>query len=306
MNIYITIDKGSLILPKILEDYKKYTNNNIVFKVDNADLIWMLNFWDLKNYQNFSNIVVDLHHINENKEFLYDYEMINKAKACIVHNEKMFSFLRKKIIIPTYKVPYWVISQRMQPKNIEVVNNILLKINQKRDILIGSFQKDGDGKRGENPKYVKNPDLFINIVKTINKSIKVKVILAGYARGFTIKKLEEENIPYEYFENCNDETLNVLYDCIDYYIVTSRYEGGPQAIVETAYRKTNILSTDVGIAKEVLHPDCICYSIDEFVCKILNKDEHKQYNYESVLKNNMVGNVIEKLDSIFNSVVCKK
>ena len=41
------------------------------------------------------------------------------------------------------------------------------------------------------------------------------------------------------------------------YIVSSRLEGGPQAILESALTKTPIISTDVGIASEVLSSDSI-------------------------------------------------
>jgi glycosyltransferase involved in cell wall biosynthesis len=48
------------------------------------------------------------------------------------------------------------------------------------------------------------------------------------------------------------ETLNELYNILDIYIVSSRVEGGPQAIVESAITKTPIVSTDVGVASQVL------------------------------------------------------
>ena len=53
------------------------------------------------------------------------------------------------------------------------------------------------------------------------------------------------------------ENLNELYNCLDLYIVTSRYEGGPQSIFECALTKTPILSTNVGVAPEVLSKDSI-------------------------------------------------
>ena len=46
--------------------------------------------------------------------------------------------------------------------------------------------------------------------------------------------------------------LNELYNCLDLYIVSSRVEGGPQSILECGLTKTPIISTDVGIANEIL------------------------------------------------------
>ena len=48
--------------------------------------------------------------------------------------------------------------------------------------------------------------------------------------------------------------LNELYNLLNLYVVSSRYEGGPQAIMECALIKTPIISTDVGIASEILSP----------------------------------------------------
>ena len=47
--------------------------------------------------------------------------------------------------------------------------------------------------------------------------------------------------------------INELYNLLDLYIVSSRFEGGPQSILECAATKTPIISTDVGIAKEILN-----------------------------------------------------
>ena len=41
----------------------------------------------------------------------------------------------------------------------------------------------------------------------------------------------------------NFDQLNELYNCLDLYIVSSRLEGGPQAIIECALSKTPIIST---------------------------------------------------------------
>ena len=57
--------------------------------------------------------------------------------------------------------------------------------------------------------------------------------------------------------------LNELYNILDLYIVTSRLEGGPQAILECAVSKTPIISTNVGVAPEILSPKSI-FSMDNF------------------------------------------
>ena len=55
----------------------------------------------------------------------------------------------------------------------------------------------------------------------------------------------------------NFNELNELYNILDLYIVSSRVEGGPQAILECAITKTPVISTDVGIASQILNPKSI-------------------------------------------------
>ena len=57
----------------------------------------------------------------------------------------------------------------------------------------------------------------------------------------------QEEINYKYFEMTSFQNLNELYNILDLYIVSSRYEGGPQSI-RNCNDKNPIISTDVGIA----------------------------------------------------------
>ena len=51
------------------------------------------------------------------------------------------------------------------------------------DYLIGSFQRDTEGFDRKSPKLVKGPDIFIEIVKQLNKKHNnLKVILSGKRR----------------------------------------------------------------------------------------------------------------------------
>ena len=57
--------------------------------------------------------------------------------------------------------------------------------------------------------------------------------------------------------------VNGLYNCLDLYVVASRYEGGPQSVVECAAAKVPIVSTSVGLAPEILAPESIYTNIDK-------------------------------------------
>ena len=118
--------------------------------------------------------------------------------------------------------------------------------------LVGSFQKDTEGKTNL-PKWSKGPDLFIEIVKNMyEKNNKLEVVLSGLRREYIIDELTKLNIPYHYFNMITIDELNKLYNSLDLYIVSSRCEGGPRAIVECGLTKTPIISTKVGIAPELM------------------------------------------------------
>ena len=71
----------------------------------------------------------------------------------------------------------------------------------------------------------------------------LKVLLAGKRRQYVINELERHGIPYAYFKMASIKDLNELYNILDLYVVSSRLEGGPQAISECAITKTPIIST---------------------------------------------------------------
>ena len=74
------------------------------------------------------------------------------------------------------------------------------------------------------------------------------------------------------------EILNELYNCLDLYIVSSRIEGGPQAILECGVTKTPVISTDVGVASEILANESI-FNMDNYA--------EAQPNIEVALRNSI-------------------
>ena len=171
----------------------------------------------------------------------------------------------------------------------------------KEDFLIGSFQRDSEGKNPKLPKLIKGPDIFFEIVNDIFLSKKnLRVILSGKRRDYLIGRLEENNIPFNYFESISIQEINELYNMLDMYIVSSRLEGGPQAILESALTKTPIISTDVGIASEVLSSDSIFDDSKSYKNATPNVD----YAFEKVQKykiDNMITQYNEMLVSLYEN-----
>jgi glycosyltransferase involved in cell wall biosynthesis len=221
--------------------------------------------WSLpdKDFANFKNkkVVCSIYHIEDvsrdSKEIKKIQDLDKFIDAYHTISNKTKDDLEKITDKPIYSIPLWV-NQNIW-YFIKNKNELRKKYNfEENDFLVGSFQRDTEGKDLFSPKLVKGPDIFIEIVNNLFKKNKnLKIVLAGKRRQYVISELEKKNIPFFYFEMTDFKVLNELYNTLNLYLVTSRLEGGPQALVECGLTKTPIISTDVGIANEILPPSSI-------------------------------------------------
>jgi glycosyltransferase involved in cell wall biosynthesis len=121
------------------------------------------------------------------------------------------------------------------------------------EIVVGSFQKDGDGwGSGDTPKLIKGPDVFLAAVERLAKDLPVFVLLGGPARGYVRRGLERLGIRYAYHYAPDRDDLAKLYHPLDLYLVTSREEGGPMALMESMSSHVPVVSTRVGMAPDLI------------------------------------------------------
>lgn len=147
--------------------------------------------------------------------------------------------------------------------------------------IIGSFQKDGQGwGNGLEPKLEKGPDIFVETISILrHQGLKPLVLLTGPARGYVIELLERESIPFKYLGVLDKEKVSQLYSALDLYLVASRYEGGPRALLESLASGVPVATTPVGQAVEVLcesnystiSKDISPQALSEQVLKLLRK-----------------------------------
>ncbi|MFX0186786.1 MAG: glycosyltransferase family 4 protein [Candidatus Hodarchaeota archaeon] len=156
-------------------------------------------------------------------------------------------------------------------------------------IIIGSFQKDGEGwGDGMEPKFVKGPDIFCEVVKKLNDKYDIHVLLTGPARGYVKKKLKEFKVPYTHLILHDYMDIVECYNVLDLYIVSSRVEGGPQALLEAMATGVPLVTTNVGMA-----PYLIKDKINGFKTQIENVDDLYNYCVE-VIKNEKLREKIVK------------
>ena len=203
------------------------------------------------------------HHVDEGKldqlkkQFDFMKEYGTKFHAiCDKTKQQMKKYFVNNPIV-NHKL--WVNSNNFYQLNSKGDIDLIMKkynINNTA-LLVGSFQKDTEGKSNL-PKLSKGPDLFVKIVEDMHKKDNnVEVVLAGLRRDYIINQLDRLGIKYYYFNMVSIKQLNELYNCLDLYVVSSRCEGGPRAIVECGLTKTPIISTKVGIAPELMHEESL-------------------------------------------------
>ncbi len=154
------------------------------------------------------------------------------------------------------KIPLGVNTRIFVPTKQETKNSIrkILKI-PKDAIVIGSFQKDGIGwGNGIKPKLIKGPDIFVDTLKILsNKGIKIFALLTGPARGYVIENLKLNKIPYHHSYVERSEDLTTFYQALDIYLITSREEGGPMGLMESISCGIPVVTTNVGMASDVIN-----------------------------------------------------
>jgi glycosyltransferase involved in cell wall biosynthesis len=173
----------------------------------------------------------------------------------------------ESINIPSDIAPYLVDVETFRPipSDREALNLLKQQWNlPEKPYLIGSFQRDTEGSDLRIPKKVKGPDIFLEILLGLQaRGLDFHAVLAGPRRHWILGKLKEYGVPHTYIgESVEGDDiavntlprpmLNLLYNLIDLYVVASRSEGGPHALLEAAASRCKVISSRVGMAQDVL------------------------------------------------------
>lgn len=121
-------------------------------------------------------------------------------------------------------------------------------------VVVGSFQKDGVGwGEGREPKLIKGPDVFLRTVELLKPRVpELYVLLSGPSRGYVKEGLTSLGVPYQHVYPERYEEIGGLFQALDLYLVTSRDEGGPKAILESLASGVPLVTTRVGQAVDLV------------------------------------------------------
>ena len=270
MKIFSLRANENWICDRFVEEWEKYHPELVTNNPYEADILWLVASWAWNQVPldllRSKKIIATIHHldlqkfdVNSQQQFAFRDQFIDIYHVpCEITAEQIKPFTGKPIWIN----PFWV--------NQNVWYDLGEKSSVRKDVglpadrfLIGSFQRDTEGHDLKSPKLSKGPDIFCDIVEQIHqKNAQVEVVLAGWRRQYVMNRLKDSNINFHYFEWADFDLLNKLYNSLDLYLVSSRCEGGPQAVPECAVTKTPIVSTRVGLAERMLAPESI-FGLDQ-------------------------------------------
>tara|TARA_R100000008_G_scaffold86477_1_gene79790 strand:- start:3135 stop:4058 length:924 start_codon:yes stop_codon:yes gene_type:complete len=262
MKVFAVGPKENWIIDRVVEEWKKSSQAISTDDIGEADLVWLASGWTWKQIPidilRRKKVVATIHHIVPTKftkeslsSFLERDKIVDEYH---VPCEKTRDFISKITKKPINVIGYWYNPETWFPMDKKEARKSLGISDEA--YVIGSFQRDTEGSDLFSPKLEKGPDLFVEHVKKVKKD-NLLVLLGGWRRQYIIRRLKEEQIDYKYIELAPMGQLRQMYAACDLYIVSSRYEGGPQAILEASAMGVPIVSRDVGMAKDVLSEKCV-------------------------------------------------
>jgi glycosyltransferase involved in cell wall biosynthesis len=196
-----------------------------------------------------------------NPKVYHLYTVLNEAVesvskivvSCKISRQDLITFGIPECKLAT--IPLGIDLSRFSPPTKESRLNIRAKLGISEDtICLGSFQKDGkDWGDGNEPKLIKGPDVFLEVISNLsNRYPNIVVLLTGPSRGYIKQGLERLGVRYIHHFLSNYHDIVPYYQALDLYIIASRCEGGPAALLESWATGVPVISTRVGMPADLI------------------------------------------------------
>lgn len=266
VRVWLHSPREAWIVDRLVGEFTRDNSHITTQDRSAANILWYLPGWCIDSIGPIvagQRVISTVHHLVPEKPAQWDHvsKHDHLVNAYHVPNERTRAALATLTNKRIYVIPYWVSSQewhRITPDEHALARRSL-SIGD-NDYVIGSFQRDTEGGSGE-PKLEKGPDILCDYVERIAAQRRVTVLLAGYRRQYVIHRLERAGVKYIYIERAPAAAMRWLYSAVNLYVVSSRCEGGPQALLECAALGVPIISTPVGMAEALLHPMSISHDL---------------------------------------------
>jgi glycosyltransferase involved in cell wall biosynthesis len=283
LKVFMAPPGESWVSDATINEYTTTTRHQIVTNPSQADVIWLYAKWIADRIPNTilqsKPCITTVHHIVPEKGL--DINFFDRFTDFYhVPNKFTFQALSERTTKPIRQLPYWVPIEFKSITNAEVDSHISPEIISPMSYVFGSFQRDTEGVSIKSavpqPKLEKGPDILVSVLERFWNE-RYALILAGWRRQYIKSRIPQQRlIDYTANEDLDCKAVpttsdvNMLYNVLrrhnGIYLITSRHEGGPQAVLEAAATSTRVLSTTMGIAPDILHPDCLCGQADDDAC----------------------------------------
>ena len=216
-------------------------------------------------------------------EFLQGQEQVDLWVARSKEALEQFKLLR----LPVEYIPYTIDEKLFFPMEDKKCLRKKFGIPENA-YVIANFHRDTEGADLTTPKFQKAPELMLAILEALRARGSIfHVLLAGPRRHWLRRALTKADISFTFVGKGDVEgddfgvnildrsTLNELINAADLMLIPSRWEGGPQSVMEAAASRCKIVSTPLGLANDILEPISLYHSIAEAVDRIV---EDQQYD----------------------------
>ena len=302
MKIFVSSPGENWILDRISREFSEHSPENCVATPWEADILWLLDGYSWRKlsheFLNSKKVVLSVHHVTPKKFNSVDFQSRDTIVDLYhVPCQQTHDFIREYTSKPIKVVGYWYNPDLWRPLNKRGCKDYLgLSEDQ---FVIGSFQRDTEGHDLKTPKLEKGPDLFCSYIEKLKKSgKKTHVLLGGWRRQYVISNLERLEIEYTYKEMAPLSEIQRMYGACDLYIVSSRFEGGPQAVLEAPAMKVPIISTNVGMAPLILDNNCVINIESEIYFPSEQDTENNFNNVQQYALNRQILKYIEMFKDI--------
>jgi glycosyltransferase involved in cell wall biosynthesis len=256
IKVFVLRPREEWIVDTIAQDFAARTSHTIVSHPADADVVWLLGSWcwdQIASYLPGRTVLCTVHHVVPGKFDEHQFRRRDPfVSTYLVYTTETARFISNFTSKPIVLVHHWVDTSRWYPVDkSQARSRIGIASDQ---FVVGSFQRDTEGRDLISPKLEKGPDIFCDVVERISSTRPITVLLGGWRREYVIGRLRKAGVSHVFLQLPPQETVRDMYASCDFYLCTSRIEGGPQCVLEAAAMRVPIFSTPVGIAPDVLHP----------------------------------------------------
>ena len=311
MKIFCHVPRENWIVDRMGKEFVTHSKHSVSTETIEADteVIWLFASWCwnqipvhiLKNKK----VLCTIHHEVPEKFNKQRKENFLARDVYVDHyhtyTKETYDLIKSLTDKPVKIIPHWVNDKIWKQKSkLSCRQNLNLPTDK---FIIGSFQRDTEGSDLCTPKMEKGPDIFVDKVVDICKfRDDVHVLLSGWRRQYVMSRLKSAGIEYTYVDRPEQNVINDLYNALDLYIVSSRCEGGPQAIFEASCLMKPIISTSVG-QSFFLSKDCIYKTAETITPKLIDlSSSSTEYNFSNI-NQLLIDNHIKQYDKFLEEIL---